>query len=417
MVSTLRRLATAVVVVALAVMGMAGVSDAQATRPAASTQAENEFLHLLNQSRAAHGLAPLASHAGLTNQARGWSGVMAAQNTLFHTSTLSADTAAAVPGWQRAGENVGRGWSVQGLHDAFWNSPGHRDNMLGDYNLVGIGVHYTPQRTWVTVRFAKGPGTPPIVGSGSPQGNLWLADQGGRVHAFGTATHYGDRRSQPLNRPIVGMIPTAARNGYWLLAEDGGVFSYGAAAFHGSTGGMRLNQPVNGIAATPTGRGYWLVASDGGIFTFGDATFRGSTGGMRLNQPVNGMAPTPTGRGYWLVASDGGIFTFGDARFYGSAADGRLAAPTVGIATTPDGRGYVIASSNGRVAAFGNAVHRGDARNHVLPAPISRIQMTPDGGGYWLIGMDGQVYPYGNAGSRISGPLATSGAIIAVAAK
>ncbi|MGC5204420.1 hypothetical protein ACPXA8_27965, partial [Klebsiella pneumoniae] len=76
-----------------------------------------------------------------------------------------------------------------------------------------------------------------------------------------------------LNRPIVGMTPTADGKGYWLVASDGGIFSFGDAAFHGSTGGFRLNQPIVGMATTPSGAGYWLVASDGGIFSFGDAAF------------------------------------------------------------------------------------------------------------------------------------------------
>lgn len=409
----------AAVIAALLLLG--GLFPAHAdARPAEPTTAEAQFLNLLNQERARAGLPALWSHPSLTNQARGWSGHMASQDRIFHTTTLAADTAAALPDWQRAGENVGYGPEVQRLHDMFVASPSHYRNIVGDFTHVGVGVVYKGNRIYVTFRFAKSPSSsPPVVGSGTPQGNLWLADQRGRVYAFGSAPHRGDARNIPLSRPIVGMVPTASKNGYWLLGEDGGVFSYGDASFFGSTGGIRLNQPVNGIAATPTGRGYWLVASDGGIFAFGDARFFGSMGGTRLNQPVNGMVPTPSGRGYWLVASDGGLFAFGDAGFFGSAAEParRLGAPTVGITTTPTGRGYLIAASNGRVAAFGDARHRGDMGGRVLPAPISRIQMTPDGGGYWLVGRDGQVYPFGNAGSRISGPLAISGDVVAVATR
>ena len=389
-------------------------------RPADPATAEAQFLSLLNQERARAGLPALWSHPGLVTQARGWSGHMASQDRIFHTTTLAADTAAVLPDWQRAGENVGYGPEVQRLHDMFVASPTHHRNIVGDFTHIGVGAVYKGDRIYVTFRFAKSPtASPPVIGTGTPQGNLWLADQRGRVYNFGTAPHHGDARNIALSRPIVGMVPTATKNGYWLLGEDGGVFSYGNAAFYGSTGAMRLNRPVNGIAATPTGRGYWLVASDGGIFAFGDARFYGSMGGTRLNQPVNGMVPTPSGRGYWMVASDGGIFAFGDAAFYGSAAEPnrRLGAPTVGITTTPTGRGYLIAGSNGRVRAFGDAVHRGDAGGLVLPAPISRIQMTSDGGGYWLVGRDGQVYPYGNAGNRISGPLAISGNVVGVATR
>jgi len=39
------------------------------------------------------------------------------------------------------GENVGRGGNIETLHQAFMDSPGHRDNLLNPvYDLVGIGV-------------------------------------------------------------------------------------------------------------------------------------------------------------------------------------------------------------------------------------------------------------------------------------
>ena len=77
---------------------------------------------------------------------------------------------------------------------------------------------------------------------------------------------------------------------------------------------MKLNKPIVGMAPTADGKGYWLVASDGGIFTFGDAKFYGSTGGIALNKPIIGMLAGPSGTGYILVASDGGTFTFGTHR-------------------------------------------------------------------------------------------------------
>ncbi len=106
--------------------------------------------------------------------------------------------------------------------------------------------------------------------------------------------------------------------GYWLAASDGGIFNYGNTVFEGSAGSLVLNKPVVGMTPTADGAGYWMVASDGGIFSYGDAKFHGSMGGKPLNKPIVGMAATPDGKGYWLVASDGGIFSFGDATFYGS---------------------------------------------------------------------------------------------------
>jgi uncharacterized protein YkwD len=144
-------------VVALLMVAAVGATpaDAQATRPGDPATAETHFLQLLNAERAAVGAAPLVLDAGLRNDARGWSGVMAAQNRLFHTSTLVEDTARSLPNWQRAGENVGYGFSVETLHNSFVASRAHYDNIVGDFNRIGIGVVYTPTRTWVTFRFAK----------------------------------------------------------------------------------------------------------------------------------------------------------------------------------------------------------------------------------------------------------------------
>jgi len=162
----------------------------------------------------------------------------------------------------------------------------------------------------------------------------WLEASDGGIFTFGHAGFAGSTGGTPLNRPVVGMAPTADDRGYWLVASDGGIFTFGDAAFYGSTGALGLNRPIVGLAVTPSGFGYWLVASDGGIFTFGDAAFYGSTGALRLNRPIVGLAATPSGHGYWLVASDGGIFTFGDAAFYGSTGAINLNKPIVGMAST-----------------------------------------------------------------------------------
>ncbi len=126
------------------------------------------FVRLVNQSRADNGLAPLTPYAPIRDVARGQSIRMGQQNRLYHNPNLQADVQAAAPDWQRAGENVGQGWDVQGLHDAFMNSPGHRANVLGDYNYVGIGVVHAGGYTWVTEVFLKAPGGKPALQAVAP---------------------------------------------------------------------------------------------------------------------------------------------------------------------------------------------------------------------------------------------------------
>lgn len=60
--------------------------------------------------------------------------------------------------------------------------------------------------------------------------------------------------------------PPLAPQGYWLVGGDGGIFTFGAAHFYGSTGNLRLQRPVVGITPTADHGGYWLDASDGGVF-------------------------------------------------------------------------------------------------------------------------------------------------------
>lgn len=185
--------------------------------------------------------------------------------------------------------------------------------------------------------------------------NAWAAAPDGRVftesgYSGPNAGHYGDMAGKPLNKPIVGMSPTATGLGYWLVASDGGIFTFGDASFLGSTGNITLNKPIVGMAVTPTGKGYWMVASDGGIFTFGDAAFLGSTGDIQLNRPISGMTATLDGQGYWMVADDGGIFTFGNAAFKGSTGGQRLAAPIAGM--VPNGTGYTLIGQDGQLYPF-----------------------------------------------------------------
>jgi hypothetical protein len=224
----------------------------------------------------------------------------------------------------------------------------------------------------------------------------WLEASDGGIFTFGHAGFAGSTGGTLLNKPVVGMAPTADDRGYWLVASDGGIFTFGDAAFYGSTGALTLNKPIVGMAATPSGFGYWLVASDGGIFSFGDAAFYGSTGAIRLNRPIVGMAATPGG-GYWLVAADGGIFSFGDAAFHGSTGAIRLNRPIVGMAATPSGHGYWLVAGDGGIFTFGDAGFHGSTGAIRLNRPIVGMASTPSGHGYWLVAGDGGIFTFGDA--------------------
>ena len=267
-----------------------------------------------------------------------------------------------IGGWDPTSRELTTTWG--GFHH--WTSMQWTDPANGQVRSVGS--------TAIPSAWAKPTGRLPCS-----QG-YWLLGRDGGVFSFGTAAFHGSTGGMRLNRPVVGLAPTAHGEGYWLVAADGGIFSFGDAPFFGSTGALKLKAPVVGMAPTPSGQGYWLVASDGGIFTFGDAGFFGSTGALQLRAPVVGMAPTPGGRGYWLVASDGGIFSFGDAPFFGSTGGRALAAPIIGMTRSSTGDGYTLVARDGATFVFGDARAPGDATTPGLSNPVSALTATSDDG-------------------------------------
>jgi hypothetical protein len=240
----------------------------------------------------------------------------------------------------------------------------------------------------------------------SPHG-YWLVGTDGGIFSFGSAQFYGSTGSLHLQRPVVGIVPTADRGGYWLDASDGGVFSYGDTQFYGSIPGLglhaagsgqpnSLNAPIVGMVPSFDDGGYFMVASDGGVFAFGDSRFAGSCLNIRgcVGAAVAVM-PDDGGNGYWLVTATGNIYTFGDAPYLGAPGHGTV---TSAVAT-PDGLGYRIVLSDGEVFNYGDAADDGAPSSgdfNFLDAATA-IFGTSDGAGYWVSSALGAVYNFGDA--------------------
>ena len=141
--------------VSLAVIPSAGAAPTAVASSAG--EAEATFATKLNQERVKRGLPALVIDTKLAATSRDWSSRMNSAGTLMHDPGLVADIAAVEPAWQGAAENVGAGFNVQQLHDAFMGSPGHLKNIVGNYNRLGIGVATNGSKIWVTVRFLRGP--------------------------------------------------------------------------------------------------------------------------------------------------------------------------------------------------------------------------------------------------------------------
>ncbi|SEA19295.1 Uncharacterized conserved protein YkwD, contains CAP (CSP/antigen 5/PR1) domain [Chitinophaga terrae (ex Kim and Jung 2007)] len=120
---------------------------------------EEQILYYTNKFRQSKGLKPLQLDAAISAQARNHSKDMASGRTGFghegfeeRVATISK-TKGRVAG---AAENVAYGTlDAEAVVNGWIKSPGHRKNMLGDYNLIGIGAADKGRITFFTQVFIK----------------------------------------------------------------------------------------------------------------------------------------------------------------------------------------------------------------------------------------------------------------------
>jgi uncharacterized repeat protein (TIGR02543 family) len=275
----------------------------------------------------------------------------------------------------------------------------------GGTKVGGAGSSYTVPVGGITL-YAQWTANAPAPTPAPPHG-YWLVGSDGGIFTFGSAQFYGSTGTLHLQRPVVGIVPTADRRGYWLDASDGGVFSFGDTQFYGSIPGLglhpagsglanSLNAPIVGMVPSIDGRGYFMVASDGGVFAFGDAHFAGSCPGIGgCSGAAVAVMPDASGNGYWVVTTTGSVYTFGDARYFGAPGHGTV---TSAVAT-PDGKGYWVLLSDGEVFSYGDAANLGSppSVNFYGPDAATAIFATTDGAGYWVSSALGEVFNFGDA--------------------
>ena len=274
--------------------------------------------------------------------------------------------------------------------------------------FVGFGDCTLVANVAQGAHFFGATGEPQSFPVGPAARGYWLVGSDGGIFSFGAAGFYGSMGGTPLQRPVVGITPSASRTGYWLVASDGGIFSFGTSSFYGSIPAVglhpagsglpnSLNAPIVGMVPSITGHGYFMVASDGGVFAFGDARFEGSCPGIGgCDGRAVAVMPDSTGKGYWLVTNVGAVYAFGDATFYG--APPAQSQSVVDAVATPDWRGYWLLYANGAVVPFGDAVGMGAPLGYVNGFnPATSIFPTADGKGYWVASGRGDVFAYGNA--------------------
>jgi uncharacterized protein YkwD len=148
--------------------GAARVSpSAAAARPVAlvasspSPEFESQFVSRINSLRASKGLSQLQVSGELTGVARNWTEQMVQAGQISHNPNLGSQVSG---DWTKLGENVGVGYDVDGLMQAFINSAAHYKNLVDpDWSYVGVGVTMAADgRMYTTHNFmAMGSAPPP----------------------------------------------------------------------------------------------------------------------------------------------------------------------------------------------------------------------------------------------------------------
>ena len=247
-------------------------ADAVATDEASlslEAGAEWDFFARLNAERRAHGRPELQMSPGLQNIARRWSEHLARTRTLSHNPDFAPQiTREVTRSWTWTAENVGRGWNVLQIHDAFVNSPPHHANMLSQANYVGIGVFQEAGELFVTVNLMRsGPVpaiSPPACCAVSGAIAVKYAALGGARSALGAPLT--DELATPDGRGRFNHFQGGSI--YWT--EQTGAFEV-RGAIHGSwarSGWERgvLGYPVTDELGTPDGTGRFNHFQGGSIY-------------------------------------------------------------------------------------------------------------------------------------------------------
>lgn len=128
---------------------------AEATRLVASSPSpaeESQFVGRINSLRASKGLSQLAVSGELVGVARNWTERMVQAGQISHNPNLGSQVGG---NWTKLGENVGVGYDVDGLMQAFIDSSAHYANLVDPaWTHVGVGVVFGPDgRMYTTHNF------------------------------------------------------------------------------------------------------------------------------------------------------------------------------------------------------------------------------------------------------------------------
>lgn len=153
-VLTLVALLSTLVVAVPAVDSQTAPAPAVASATVALPGNDFAFVGAINAQRQAHGLPALTMLGSMQQAARWWTDELVRGSYLAHAPNIATGLPS---NWRRAGENAGRGATVQSLMAAFMASPSHRANILDpDFTHIGVAtVQGTDGRIYTVHRFAS----------------------------------------------------------------------------------------------------------------------------------------------------------------------------------------------------------------------------------------------------------------------
>lgn len=131
-----------------------GDGGAQAQAYGADVAAADQSVAFVNQKRAENGRGALTVDPELQAAAEEWARQMAVDQNMRHDPARGDKMPGHYSAW---GENVAYGYSQPSIDQAWWESDGHRANILGrQYDAVGIAFVRDPDGTYWAVQIFGG---------------------------------------------------------------------------------------------------------------------------------------------------------------------------------------------------------------------------------------------------------------------
>lgn len=149
---------------------MASVDDVTGMTGLLNYDYARQIVDFVNQERAAQGLSPLSMDEDLTEAAM----VRSAECALNFSHTRPDGSSCFTISGKASGENIAAGSSTPAATMSQWmNSPGHRSNIMGSWNSIGVGCFTVGGVTYWTQLFGRGAATG-TVQSGSVYGQATI---------------------------------------------------------------------------------------------------------------------------------------------------------------------------------------------------------------------------------------------------